>query len=349
MMTWKAQGKGCSISKKEAMTINQHIKQLISLKGAIALDEFLSLVVPYYYANNQVFGKSGDFTTAPEISQMFGEMVGIWAAQAFLEAGSPSFQLLELGPGRGTLMQDLLRATQHIPSFHEKLQHIILVENSTTLQEVQRQTLANVSRVSWQSDLKNLPDCFTIIIANEFFDALPFKQFQVSKGKLHEVMVTYRDDQFSFCLSLTGLPLKDELPEGAIIEYSPLTEQYAASIKEILLKNKGRALIIDYGYNSPPYKSTLQALYKHNKVNPLMHLGQADITYLVDFSKLAAQFTPTITPRISTQGEFLIEHGITQRAEQLIKNGADHKQIKSQLERLISKEQMGELFKVLIV
>lgn len=317
------------------------------------LDQFMSFVIPYYYQNNMAIGSVGDFLTAPEISQMFGEMVGIWCAEKFLQANSPKFQIIELGAGNGTMLSDLLRATKHVVGFHENLENIVVIENSDLLKSRQKLKLKQYDKCKWKNNLDDIDKLFTIIIANEFFDALPIKQYQVVKSRLHEVMIKIANNKAEFVLSSEGLSLDlfgkyGSFHEGDIIETSPASLNYAHLIKNLITQNGGAALIIDYGYVKSTNKSTLQALYEHRYISPLEKIGNADITAHVNFQSLAEVFAGCNDIKISTQSDFLTSYGITTRAEQLI-NKASNKseEIKSQLERLISSQQMGELFKVL--
>jgi len=330
--------------------IEQHIKKLIRHTGSIAIDEYMSVVVPYYYANNHVFGSQGDFITAPEVSQMFGEIIGVWCADQFIKAGKHKFRLVELGPGRGTLMSDLLRATKHVPLFHEHLQEIILIDSSPELRKTQQATLKNYPQCQFRDRLGELGNKFTIVIANEFFDALPIKQFRAQSGKLQEVVIADDNDQLGFCLSTQSLPLKGPLPEGAIIEVCPAAETYALQIADLISSAGGAALIIDYGYTVPSYVSTLQALKSHKYHDVLQDIGTADVTAHVDFAALAQMFVKLkCSTQIQTQGDFLQEFGIKARAEKLIERGASEAKINSELNRLTSITEMGELFKVLSV
>ncbi len=288
-----------------------------------------------YYDSRDPLGAKGDFITAPEISQLFGEIIGVWTARKWLDMGSPAkFNLIELGPGRGTLMADLLRATRHIPGFHSAAS-IYLVETSRTLIEKQQTTL-NGYNVQWCDHLKDISSAEpAIIIANEFFDALPVRQFRLANNSWQEC---YIDENTVKWIDVDTPPLKSTLPHPAvndIYEYSDAQKEYA----NIIHKFQGAALIIDYGYFKSAYGDTLQALHHHNPCKIIDHIGNADITSHVDFEWLSTFFSKY---RLSTQSQFLMDNGIAIRYRQL-----HNDLLRSGYERLIHSRQMGELFKVL--
>ena len=299
------------------------------------LDHFMADALGQYYGAGDPFGVTGDFITAPEISQLFGEIIGIWAVQKWMRMGSPAtFNLIELGPGRGTLMADLLRGTAHIPEFHAAM-HVHLVEMSESLKERQQETLSPCS-VQWHNHLSAIPnDKPSIIIANEFFDALPVRQFKYKRGEWQEhyiagVQTVWKD--------VENPPLKATLPpacEGDMYEFSQEQKDYA----ELIARYNGAALIIDYGYERSAYGDTLQALYKHQYCAITDHVGEADLTTHVDFECLATFFKHTST---KTQRQFLKENGIDIRYQQLNNPNLDGGYL-----RLIAPDQMGDLFKVL--
>jgi NADH dehydrogenase [ubiquinone] 1 alpha subcomplex assembly factor 7 len=327
---------------KISMNLESHIKNLISVNGPIGVDQFMEVVISHYYKNNNPFGSKGDFITAPEISQMFGEIIGIWCANHWMNTGSNKFTLVEIGGGNGTLMNDLLRGTKHIPNFHQSITQIAMIEISPLLQAKQKSTI-NFSNIAWYNDLNELDAENCIIICNEFFDALPIKQFIKEDDGFREILVALNNDNFEFIKSSHLVHNLTKASTRSIIETSNVSLAYANSIKNKLGKG-GAALIIDYGYIDPPYKSTLQALKNHKYHDALSDLGTADITALVDFKALGEVFQNS---KITTQGEFLKAYGIDARAQSLIKNGANPQEITSALHRLTNPEQMGSLFKVL--
>ncbi len=345
------------------MNIVVKLKELIKQNGSIPVDKFMEMVVPYYYKNNSPFGKNGDFVTAPEVSQMFGEMIGIWCANHWLNKGKNKFTLVEIGGGNGTLMDDLLRGTKNIKGFHDSIEQIAMVEISPALKEKQKAKIL-FSKINWYSDLKELDSENCIIICNEFFDALPIKQFIKEQDGFKEVHIGLKDDEFEFVtksISLSNPTSHPELVSGSIemlkqvqhdknmgfsiIEKSESSIRYAEVIKQ-KISSIGAALIIDYGYIEPSYKSTLQALKNHKFHNVLKEIGEADITAHVDFKSLAKVFD-SFKADIIPQGDFLIRCGIMARAAMLIDKGADPKEIHEALARLINNDQMGQLFKVL--
>lgn len=294
-----------------------------------------------YYDGRDPFGINGDFITAPEISQLFGEIIGIWAVQQWINLGSPAtINLIELGPGRGTLMADLLRGTKHIKPFCDAIR-IHLVETSHALTAVQKSTLCHYD-VKWHTHLdgidKNTP---AIIIANEFFDALPIRQFKFSNNIWHE---HYIDNGQSVWITVDGHPQKPGLAtpkDGDIYEYSQEQVDYAASIS----RHKGSYLIIDYGYARSAYGDSLQALYKHRPCPVTTNIGKADLTSHIDFQWLAGLFThakPAIRTHIKTQRKFLVDNGITARMQQL-----NDPRLVSGYNRLTDVKEMGDLFKTL--
>lgn len=338
--------------------LKKHIHHLINISGNMPLDQFLFIVTQFYYANSKSLGADGDFITAPEISQMFGEIIGIWCSNQWLNNNRPKLALIELGPGNGYLMQDLLRSTKNIPEFHNSIQSIILIETSKKLELAQKNALLHYSKeidIYWLDSIKQIADhinnTYTIIIANEFFDALPIKQFIRSKRGFHEVAIRLDKDN----LVLHSLPFEVTLKtnfdykHGEIAEISPLANSSAFEIAQLIKKNKGAAIIIDYGYLIPPLTSTLQAIRNHKKYsNIFSSIGQSDITSLVDFQNLINIFTEQSLQYVfNTQAEFLLSYGIKQRAEALVKYGADITNIDRQLDILLNANKMGSLFKVL--
>ena len=299
------------------------------------LDEFMGKALTFYYNNRDPFGVDGDFTTAPEISQLFGEIIGIWAVQKWVVMGSPStFNLIEIGPGRGTLMSDLLRGTEHIKPFHDAM-NINLVETSDTLQHKQRKTLKNYD-ISWHDHLSNISnDLPCIIIANEFFDALPIRQFKYTNDTWQE---HYINNGEIVWINIDNPPIKSTLPtpkSGDIFEYSHIQEDYA----KLLSTYHGACVFIDYGYATSAYGDSAQALYKHEPCAITDHVGEADLTTHIDFEWLSTFFKNTTT---KTQSQFLIENGISIRYQHL-----NNPELTSGYERLMSPDKMGNLFKVL--
>ena len=304
-----------------------------------------------YYTTRDPFGVAGDFTTAPEISQMFGELVGLALAQAWLDQGAPApFTLAELGPGRGTLMADVLRATRGVPGFHAAAQ-VVLVEASPVLRQAQQATAgrAHDHGLRWITAADGLPAQPLFLIANEFFDALPIHQYQCVNGRWHERLVGLKDGALAFGLAERGLPTLGtpaarQRDEGLIVEEHRAGGFVIKALAHRLHHHGGLALIIDYG-GWRSRGDTLQALRAHAFDDPLAHPGEADLTAHVDFEALAWGQPHNYT----TQGEFLLRLGIGARAARLAQRlqGAALESHLAALRRLTDPAEMGSLFKVL--
>lgn len=347
------------------MNPDEYLKNKIKKHGAINIAEFIAetLFNPEfgYYQKSQPFGKKGDFVTAPEISQIFGELIGIWCADSWQRMGSPSnFILVEIGAGNGTLMQDLLRGTKHISGFHESFE-VHMVEASYRLQQVQKERLsAYHPKIKWHEDISTLPQRNVIFVANELFDALPVHQYQKNaSGWAERVVMLDGNGNFTFGLG-AKVPFSDELTrqhadakEGAIIEICPAANTIISGMATQIKQYGGAAVIIDYGYYEYSYKSSLQALKNHKYHNILADIGSADITTLVDFVSLAkaAEKTGVAAEKLITQRDFLINMGIAQRYEMLMKKASNEQQqeLTSSTDRLINPDKMGSLFKVLVL
>lgn len=329
------------------------LKARIRATGPLSLADYMAecLLHPVYgyYTTREPFGAAGDFTTAPEISQMFGELIGLCLAQTWLDQGAPApFTLAEIGPGRGTLMADILRATRNVPGFHTAMR-LCLVEASPRLRALQAQTLAPhvPQHVASVADLPDLP---LFLVANEFFDALPIRQFQRAGGLWRERMVGLADDRLALGLG-PALPQPDlthrlaDTAEGQIVETCPAAAPIIREIADRLHK-QGAAVIFDYGgWHS--LGDTFQALRSHTPVDPFTTPGEADLTAHVDFEALAnASPSPHA---FTTQGAFLTALGIAQRSERLARNltGAALQSHLAATHRLTAPTEMGTLFKVL--
>jgi NADH dehydrogenase [ubiquinone] 1 alpha subcomplex assembly factor 7 len=336
--------------------LGQLLVERIREGGPISVADYMAecLLHPVhgYYSTRDPFGAAGDFTTAPEISQMFGELVGLALAQAWLDQGSPSsFTLAELGPGRGTLMADILRATKAVPGFHTAAQ-VVLVEASPVLRQVQGKTLASSGTApKWLDRVEDLPDAPLFLVANEFLDALPIRQFQLSADGWHERVVGLSNGALAFGLS-APLPNLPDTPafraavSGDLVEHGGPAQDAIAAALHPLLRHGGLALIIDYG-GWRSRGDTLQALRAHAFDDPLAHPGEADLTAHVDFEPLAEHRTHHFT----TQGQFLKALGIDTRAERLARNltGEALESHRTAHRRLTHPEEMGSLFKVLVL
>jgi len=324
--------------------------------GPITLAGFMAdcLLHPKYgyYATRDPFGAAGDFTTAPEISQMFGEMIGLMLAQVWIDQGRPApFALAEIGPGRGTLMADMLRATAAVAGFHDAAR-LHLVEASQTLRKVQRATLAGRD-VTWHEHAAGLPHLPLLLIANEFFDALPIRQFQRDAHGWRERQVALRDGALRFGLTvpvpIAALDhrLADTRP-GDIVETRAPADPIMHALAARIASRGGVALIIDYG-GWRSLGDTFQAIRAHHPVDPLDAPGEADLTAHVDFEALA-RAAPTLTPcEMTPQGVLLERLGITARARVLARSlhGDALESHVAAHRRLTHPQEMGTLFQTL--
>ncbi len=302
-----------------------------------------------YYATRPALGEDGDFITAPLVSQMFGEMLGLWAVETWNRMGKPSpFRLIEIGPGDGTLMSDLIRALRPAPDFL-KAADLWLVETSGPLIQKQDEALAAaLIAPRWAIGLEAVPGgAPAIIIANELLDCLPARQFVRCGDKWIERLVGLADGDLAF-----GLAEPCPAPEPLVLEVSPAQEAFGQALGARIAADGGAALLIDYGRAEPGFGDTLQALKRHEKVDPLAHPGEADLTVHADFPTVvaAAEKAGAETTPILPQGLFLLRLGIGLRAESL---KAAHPEradlIDRQLERLAAPDQMGELFKAVAI
>jgi NADH dehydrogenase [ubiquinone] 1 alpha subcomplex assembly factor 7 len=312
------------------------LKEMIVEGGPMDVGTFMTLAIGHYYSTRDPFGVKGDFTTAPEISQMFGEMIGAFLADAWIKMGSPSPVLLaEAGPGRGTLMADIMRATKNVPGFHAVAQ-IHLIEMSPVLMARQKDTLKDYN-VQWWESLASLPgDCPVLFVANEFLDALPVRQFQFQDGAWFERLIGVDGDRFVFGLAPSPYPLLGG-ETGDVFEIAPLREDFVKQLAERIKAQSGVALLIDYGHDRHGPGDTLQAIKDHQYVDVLSHIGEADLTAHVDFESLAAAAKNVAVFGPVGQGDFLKALGIELRAARLGQS--------AELERLTV--QMGQLFRVM--
>lgn len=339
------------------------IKKLIKTSGPLPVWRYMQLCLVHpehgYYIARDPLGREGDFITSPEVSQMFGELVGLWAASVWNAMGMPQeVKFIELGPGRGTMMADALRAVRILPAFHEAIS-VHLVEASPTLRDIQRHKLADAAYVEWYARIEDIPEGPAIILANEFFDALPIHQAVKQATGWHERVIEIDDDVLAYGVAKDPIPRFEVLlpplvraaPNGAIFEWRPDTE--VMTIARRLRDQGGAALIIDYGHLRSDAGDTFQAVAKHNFTNPLKNAGLADVTAHVDFQALAraAEDVGARAHGPVEQGAFLNRLGIETRAQALMKGATEdgQKLITAGLARLTgpSPEGMGSLFKVL--
>ncbi|MGP6087719.1 class I SAM-dependent methyltransferase [Antarctobacter jejuensis] len=337
------------------MTPLHHIlSRQIAATGPMTLADYMAACLMHpahgYYSTRDPLGAAGDFTTAPEISQMFGEVIGLCLAQAWMDQGAPApFALAELGPGRGTLMADILRATARVPGFHTAAQ-VHLVETSPTLRAEQGKRLPNAR---WHDSVETLPELPLFLIANEFFDALPIRQFQRDGEAWRERVVGLEGETLRIGLGGPSVQpgLSDRLQDtkdGDIVETCAPARTIAADLGARLARHGGLALIVDYGgWHS--LGDTLQALKGHSPVDPLQTPGAADLTAHVDFEPIARGAAPATYTLLTPQGVFLERLGITQRAQALAR-GLSGEALDSHIaahRRLTHPDEMGSLFKTL--
>ena len=338
------------------------IKQKIQEDGPITVAEFMEIALMHpkfgYYQSAEAFGVKGDFITAPEISQMFGELIGLWCVDSWSKMGAPAkFMLVEFGPGRGTLMSDALRSAALVPAFIEAAE-IYLIEGSQALTSTQKQALTNHD-IRWCQQLSDLPSGIpAIFIGNEFLDALPIQQFERAADGWREKRIGLSDDGFVFELhsetihsnELT-LPKEGTADLGSIYEHSPAARSIIKDLSEYLNRFGGCALFIDYGPEASAFGDSFQSVKNHLFADPLQNPGAQDLTAHVDFEALAniAKAAGCLTPKIATQGRFLERLGIEARTLSLSKaaNDSQKQKLNADLKRLISSSEMGTLFKAL--
>ena len=315
-----------------------------------------------YYNRPVVLGSKGDFITAPEISQVFGELIGLWLLERWQSMSEPSsFALVELGPGNGTLMSDVLRAAKLLPGFINSME-LHLVESSNSLRQIQANKLSAFSPI-WHQDITSLPQSPTLIVANEYFDALPIRQFtKTDEGDWREILVGLsEDDGLSYVMS-EKIDVKHIQSLGAdpktleahdFVEVSPATMAQATLLGDHIQKVGGTGLFVDYGYRQAEGYNSFQAVKQHQKHEPLTEVGTADLTAHVDFHALSKAFSKrglqTFGP--SEQGEFLLALGLEERLSKLMQkaNAAQEQEARQGAKRLVDPDQMGQLFKVLAV
>ncbi len=324
----------------------------IASTRAMTVADYMAAANAHYYATRDPLGAAGDFTTAPEISQMFGEMVGIWIADLWLRAGQPAFRYVELGPGRGTLAVDALRA---MARFGAAPQGVHLVEMSPALRAAQAARLPGAVH---HDDITSLPDDVApIILANEFFDALPVHQYvRTGDGWRERVVVR---DHGALVPQAGSVPADDAVPaalrhhgEGTIVETAPAAAAIMQSCAFRLARHGGAMLVIDYGYNGPAAGDTLQAVRGHRYADPFAQPGEADLTAHVDFAALAfaARSAGALVAGPVGQGEWLRRLGIDARMKALSTASPDRaSELAGQRDRLVQPEAMGELFQAMAI
>ena len=332
-------------------------------KNYISLDKFINKALynskSGFYMKRNPFGRSGDFITSPNISILFSEMLSIWTVLFWENLKCPKkINLIELGAGNGQMLYDMINSLKNFSKFNDSCNFFIL-EKSPYLKKIQKQKLKNFN-VKWINSLKEIKSGHNIFIANEFFDALPIKQFFKVRNKWTErYVILDKNNGRNFLNIYSNIKklekkLKFKISKNqTVIEYSPLALKYLQKISKKINNKKGALLIIDYGYISEKMKDTLMAIKKHNTTNVLEEVGKADITYHLNFKvleKIIKNFKVKCQG-ITTQRNFLINLGIKERAEIISKNLTFSKKadIFYRLNRLISEKQMGNLFKVMLI
>ncbi|MCA0903214.1 class I SAM-dependent methyltransferase [Qipengyuania aquimaris] len=332
---------------REDTDLAARFRRLIERHGPMPVSRYMGESNARYYTSRDPLGAAGDFTTAPEISQMFGEMIGLWLTDLWARAGRPECAYVELGPGRGTLAADALRAmaSQGLkPSIH-------LVEGSKALRDVQAGALGDAV---FHDTIDTLPDDLPLlVVGNEFLDALPIRQLVMTEKGWRERMVALDEDAFVFAAGPS--PMDDAVPDamknqpvGTVIEACPAAAALTDALAERLIQQGGAALLIDYGHLAARTGETLQAIKAHRKVGVFDAPGDMDLTAHVDFAVLAEiASTQGMTHASTTQGQWLMALGMGARAQALVnKSPESAARIAQAFERLTGAEEMGELFKV---
>ena len=342
--------------------LGEAITAMIASDGPISVERYMELAVGHpdygFYMHRDPFGAQGDFTTAPEISQMYGELLGLWAAEVWSSMGRPNpVRLIELGPGRGTLMSDALRAARVVPEFCAALD-VTLIETSPTLADIQYEMLlASGVSIAWRAALSEAPEGPAILLANEFLDALPVRQF-VRRGRQWRERIVRLDGfgHLAFGLADDPEPFIDvEADEGATLEVNAVGHRFVFELAARLVKQGGAALFVDYGHGATGFGDTLQAVRAHRMVDPLIDPGEADITAHVDFAAMArsARATGASVYGPIDQGDFLRALGIDLRARALAERAAPERadEFEAARRRLVGKGEgeMGALFKAMAV
>jgi NADH dehydrogenase [ubiquinone] 1 alpha subcomplex assembly factor 7 len=357
-----AAGSGRNVT--DTSPLLSEIKKLIKSSGPIPVWRYMELCLMHpqhgYYLSRDPLGREGDFITAPEVSQMFGELLGLWAASVWKAIDSPPLlRLIEIGPGRGTLMADALRALRVLPPLYQALS-VHLVEVNPVLREKQKASLSGSRDITWHDSIDDVPDGPSVIFANEYFDVLPIHQAVKAENGWHERTVELDDGgRLVFGTANEPIPRFEVLlpswvraaPNGAVFEWRPDAEimKIASRVRD----QDGAALIIDYGHLRSDAGDTFQAIARHNFTDPLKDPGQADVTAHVDFQALlrAAEDIGAGVHGPVPQGDFLKRLGIENRAISLMAKASHEvsEDISSALKRLVGggRGGMGQMFKVL--
>jgi len=331
--------------------VTEELRRLIAQQGPISVAQYIKISNAHYYATRDPLGTDGDFVTAPEISQMFGELLGLCCLVQWRKLDAPDpIYVVEAGPGRGTLMADFLRATSQDPSFAQALR-LHLIETSPVLRSAQKDKLRG--NPTWCDKLEDVPEGPIFFVANEFFDALPIRQLQRTAEGWCERLVDVQGDEFVFVPSdktETG-----DFPDavfGEIFEDCPAGMAIAKKLGERIDSHGGGALIVDYGHTKSAAGDTFQAVKNHQFHSVLANPGDVDLTAHVNFEYLVQAISEggAVVEALVTQRVFLLEMGIQARADMLLADAtpSQAKEIKSGLNRLIGEDEMGTLYKVLV-
>ncbi|CDS09164.1 hypothetical protein LRAMOSA10524 [Lichtheimia ramosa] len=374
-----------AFNKETLSPLGKHLRDSIKLTGPMTLAHYMRqvLVNPLsgYYMHDDVFGSQGDFVTSPEISQIFGELAGIWYLTEWMRLGKPKeTQFVEFGPGRGTLMSDMLRALSKFPDFYKTISDVHLIEASPKLRTVQREKLAKQSaeetvssvvrsdgiNIHWHDGIELVPDKWTFLMAHEFFDALAVHCFEKTEEGWRELLVDIDETEEStrnFCLVRSSTPTVaskafmegDEYNQYSVgdrVEISPDSWNTSRQMAAFLQRNGGSGLIIDYGQDYAQ-GSTVRAIKKHEIVHPMSDPGSADLSADVDFAALKQamlQYPDIKTFGPVTQSKFLQNLGIQARTEMLLKHAKtaeSRMNVVKSVQRLIDPAMMGRIYKVL--
>jgi cyclopropane-fatty-acyl-phospholipid synthase len=335
----------------------------ISNNKHISFDKFVDIALYHkktgYYMKKNPFGKDGDFITAPNISILFSEMLAIWCIAFWEHLGYPKkINIIELGAGNGEMMYQMIKVFERFNKFRESSNYFIL-EKSQFLKKIQKKKL-NSHKITWLNSINKLKNGPNIFLANEFFDALPIKQFIKKKNKWYEKSIKKNNiNKYEFVNVITNIKNLEKKIEinlsknQKIIEFSPLTYDYLNIISKKINTFQGGLLIVDYGYLKKKMRDSLQSIYKHNFNNVLDNFGKSDITYNLNFfllKKIVKKLNLKVAG-LTSQKNFLTKLGILDRAVILAKNLQFSKKadIYYRIKRLIDRNFMGELFKVMFV
>ena len=347
------------------MINNKIIKKITNSNNLITIEKYIEICLYHkdgYYKNSEILGKVGDFTTSPEISQLFGEIIGLYIFNFWTNHIKVKFNLYELGPGNGSLIFDIINITKNFKEFNESIK-LYLVEKNNKLIQKQKNNIKknnfNIKMVQWDNNFNSYNKNPSIIFSNEFFDCFPTRQFFKKNNQWFEKMIGLNNKENNFKLldqKVTDskiLNIIDKYKPKHIFELSKSRNRFFSKICNHIKDVGGLIILIDYGYNQEPNNFTLQAIHNNKKSNILDNIGEQDITSLVDFNQLItiAKSKKLQINYYNNQRKFLLDHGILERLKKILpicnrKQGID---LNEGVERLIDEEKMGNLFKVLII